>query len=125
MCTGPGALKACARARGSARAPAARHQHVVCPPRERAPRATTMHVRPPTPSHARAGALAVVEQLRGEVGEAQAQAERHRAATGHLKEQMREVLVARDAMEQELLAERQYNLELAQIVSQLRQGGRV
>ncbi|KAF5834740.1 hypothetical protein DUNSADRAFT_8467 [Dunaliella salina] len=70
--------------------------------------------------HQMAGVLALADRLKGEVVEAQRVAEKHKSTIGSLKDQIKEVLVVRDVMAQELASEKQYNLELSQIVAQVK-----
>ncbi|GIM04390.1 hypothetical protein Vretimale_8976, partial [Volvox reticuliferus] len=68
-----------------------------------------------------ANVLDAAEKLRAEAQEAQRQAEKYRTAAGHLKEQVRDLLLSRDAAERELASERAFNEELNRILSTLRE----
>ncbi|GLI71117.1 hypothetical protein VaNZ11_016186, partial [Volvox africanus] len=68
-----------------------------------------------------ANVLDAAEKLRAEAQEAQRQAEKYRTAAGHLKEQVRDLLLSRDAAERELASERAFNEELNRILTTLRE----
>ncbi|GIL64649.1 hypothetical protein Vafri_18522, partial [Volvox africanus] len=68
-----------------------------------------------------ANILDAAEKLRAEAHEAQRQAEKYRTAAGHLKEQVRDLLLSRDAAERELASERAFNEELNRILTALRE----
>lgn len=67
-----------------------------------------------------AGFLDVTDKLRKELAEAQQQGDKYRVTVGHLKEQVRDLLLGRDAAERELASERAFNHELNRILSAIR-----
>ncbi|KAG2423200.1 hypothetical protein HXX76_010968 [Chlamydomonas incerta] len=67
-----------------------------------------------------AGLMDVAEKLRAEATDSQRQADKHRASVSHLKDQVRDLLLSRDAAERELASERAFNEELNRILSAIR-----
>ncbi|GFR41674.1 hypothetical protein Agub_g2419 [Astrephomene gubernaculifera] len=66
------------------------------------------------------GLREVSEKLRCEASEAQRQLDKYRHAIGRLKDQVRDLLLSRDAAERELAAEKAFNEELNRIVTAIR-----
>ena len=69
------------------------------------------------------GVLEIADQLKRELNEAQQSSDKHRSAALHLKQQLQEVLVGRDDLLRDLVAEREFSTELNKIVNQIRAGG--
>ncbi|PNW84136.1 hypothetical protein CHLRE_04g222500v5 [Chlamydomonas reinhardtii] len=67
-----------------------------------------------------AGLMDVTEKLRAEATDSQRQADKHKATVSHLKDQVRDLLLSRDAAERELASERAFNEELNRILSDIR-----
>ncbi|KAG2452123.1 hypothetical protein HYH02_003155 [Chlamydomonas schloesseri] len=67
-----------------------------------------------------AGLMDATEKLRSEAVESRRQADKHRATVSHLKDQVRDLLLSRDAAERELASERAFNEELNRILSAIR-----
>eukprot|EP00198_Chlamydomonas_reinhardtii_P002949 XP_001692285.1 predicted protein [Chlamydomonas reinhardtii] len=66
------------------------------------------------------GLMDVTEKLRAEATDSQRQADKHKATVSHLKDQVRDLLLSRDAAERELASERAFNEELNRILSDIR-----
>lgn len=70
-----------------------------------------------------AGLLDLTGKLKSEAEEARDAAEQRRTAAQHLKEQVRELLLARDNAERELAAEHAFNEELNRIINTIKAQG--
>ncbi|KAG2488596.1 hypothetical protein HYH03_012915 [Edaphochlamys debaryana] len=66
------------------------------------------------------GLMDMGEKLRSEHSEATRQADKYRATANHLKDQVRDLLLSRDAAERELASERAFNEELNRILAAIR-----
>eukprot|EP00798_Chlamydomonas_sp_ICE-L_P012264 gene12264-15410_t len=67
--------------------------------------------------------LEVSDRLKREMEDAMRSSEKHKGTVAHLKEQIKEVLIARDDLEREVLAERDFSAELNHIVNQIKRSG--
>ncbi|KXZ50491.1 hypothetical protein GPECTOR_16g666 [Gonium pectorale] len=66
------------------------------------------------------GLLETSERLRIEAAEAQKKADKYKSTVGHLKEQVKQLLLSRDSTERDLAAERSFNEELNRVLTSVR-----